>query len=77
MEAPNQIPSRRSLHAARHLRPGQIVRSADIVALRPGNGLPLDAEAHLIGTRLTRGLAAGQPFEACDLALEEWRRDVA
>jgi sialic acid synthase SpsE len=76
-EAPNQIPSRRSLHAARHLSPGHIVRPADVVALRPGSGLALDAEAQLIGTRLTRGLVAGQPFEARDIATESWRRDVA
>jgi len=76
-EAPNLMPSRRSLHAARPLKPGHIVQPDDVVALRPGSGLPLEAEAQLIGTRLTRGVAAGQPFESRDITTENWRRDVA
>lgn len=76
-EAPNLIPSRRSLHATRSLTPGDIVRPSDVVALRPGNGLPPDAEERLVGVRLTRQIAAGEPFEDQDVAEESWCRDVA
>ena len=76
-EAPNLIASRRSLHAARCLKPGDIVRRDDVVALRPGNGLSLDAEERLVGVQLTRRIAAGEPFEDHDVADQGWRRDVA
>jgi sialic acid synthase SpsE len=76
-EAPNLIPSRRSLHAARHLNAGDIVAPTDVVALRPGHGLSLDAEGQLVGTRLTRRIAAGEPFETCDLSGQIVHRDVA
>jgi sialic acid synthase SpsE len=75
-EAPNVTASRRSLHAARHLRAGDVVRAIDIVALRPGTGLALEAEEQLVGARLTRRVSAGEPFEVCDLPGQEWRRDV-
>ena len=76
-EAPNLTASRRSLHAARSLEPGEIVGAADLVALRPGNGLSLDEEARLVGTRLTRRIVAGEPFEYRDLFDQSWCRDVA
>jgi sialic acid synthase SpsE len=76
-EAPNLLASRRSLHATRSLKPGDLVRPSDVAALRPGNGLALDAEERLIGSRLTRSIAAGEPFEDHDVAEESLRRDVA
>jgi sialic acid synthase SpsE len=76
-EAPNLTASRRSLHAVRCLKPGDIVRPADVIALRPGSGLALDAEEQLVGTRMTRRIAAGESFEDCDVPGRSWRRDVA
>lgn len=76
-EAPNLTASRRSWHAARALEPGDVVRAADLVALRPGDGLPLSEEQRLIGVRLTRRIVAGGPFAYSDLADESWCRDVA
>lgn len=70
-EAANVVPSRRALYAARDLRAGERVDDADVVALRPARGLPPSALPRLIGTRLDRNVAAGTPFMAADLALEQ------
>jgi sialic acid synthase SpsE len=61
-EKPNRIPSRRALYATRTLLAGQTVRANDIVALRPGIGLPPDRELDLIGRVLGRDVAVGTPF---------------
>lgn len=68
-ERPNRAPSRRGLYAARTLAPGEVVSAGDIAVLRPVSALnPADA-ACLAGTRLARGLAAGEAFRATDLAV--------
>jgi sialic acid synthase SpsE len=69
-EAANVVPSRRGLYARRALRAGEPIMSADIVALRPFNGLsPADA-SRLVGGAAARDVAAGAPFLVSDFPLE-------
>ncbi len=70
-EAPNRVPSRRGLYATRHLRAGERVTAADVIALRPATAVPPADLPHLVGTVLDRDVPAGQPFEACDLAVRK------
>jgi N,N'-diacetyllegionaminate synthase len=76
-EAPNVIPSRRALHAARTLNVGDVVTEEDIVAVRPGAGLPPQHLEQLVGTRITRRVCAGAPFVNQDLAGHEEHDAVA
>ncbi len=64
-EAANLAAVRRSLHAARALRPGQALTAADVVALRPATGLP--PATPLAGLRLAAAVAAGDPITAADV----------
>jgi sialic acid synthase SpsE len=66
-ERPNRIPSRRALYTTRALRSGHRVQPGDVIALRPGVGLPPDRAGDLIGRPLPRDLAAGAPFLEGDL----------
>jgi sialic acid synthase SpsE len=66
-EAANLTPSRRGLYAARVLAAGTIVSPDDVIALRPASALALERLPELLGTRMTRDLAAGMPFLASDL----------
>jgi sialic acid synthase SpsE len=70
-EAPNRTPSRRGLYAAVPLRAGDAVTSGDIAVLRPAGELAPAMRELLIGTKLTRDVAAGAPFLAADLAVVE------
>ncbi|MEZ5284172.1 MAG: N-acetylneuraminate synthase family protein [Vicinamibacterales bacterium] len=54
----------RALHAGRRITP------ADIIALRPGSGLPADRELDLIGRVLPRDVPAGAPFLEGDLVVQ-------
>lgn len=65
-EAMNRPASRRGLYARRTLPAGHIVGRADVMALRPALGLGAEHERDLIGARLARTLAAGQPFTPDD-----------
>jgi sialic acid synthase SpsE len=77
-EAPNLVPSRRALCAARALPAGAIVGAGDVVALRPGIGLAPIRIADLVGVRLARAIEAGAPFTDDDIAEEaRLHRDVA
>lgn len=76
-EAPNLVPSRRALHATRRLLAGDVVTASDVVAVRPGVGVPPRALGRLIGMRLTRDVGAGAPFLNDDLANERARDAVA
>jgi sialic acid synthase SpsE len=76
-EAPNLLPSRRALHATRALAAGDVVTEADVVAVRPGVGLPPGRLAELLGTRLARTIGAGAPFMPHDLIGQEARDAVA
>jgi sialic acid synthase SpsE len=69
-EAANVIPSRRGLYARRAIRAGEVLTEADVVALRPANGLAPGDLPGLVGTVLPRDVAAGAPLVAADLAME-------
>jgi sialic acid synthase SpsE len=66
-EAVNVCASRRALYATRSLSAGDIVGAADVIALRPASGLDVNRIDQLVGTRLTRDVAAGMPFLESDL----------
>jgi sialic acid synthase SpsE len=78
-EAPNVVPSRRSLCAARPLRSGDIVTEDAVLALRPATGLSPGRWRELVGRVLTRDLAAGAPFVEADVGYGNTERmsDVA
>ncbi|MDP1569121.1 MAG: N-acetylneuraminate synthase family protein [Vicinamibacterales bacterium] len=67
VEAGNLAASRRSLFAARDLRAGDRITGADLVALRPGTGVEARRWRELAGQRLTRDVAAGEPFIEADV----------
>jgi sialic acid synthase SpsE len=66
-EAMNKGPSRRGLYASRALPAGHVVVAVDVIALRPASDVWPDRQSALIGSTLTRDLAAGAPFLPCDL----------
>jgi sialic acid synthase SpsE len=70
-EAPNVVPSRRGLYATRHLRAGERVTGADVIALRPATAVQPADLPQLIGSVLDRDVAAGEPFTARDIAVEQ------
>ncbi len=70
-EQPNVIPSRRGLYATRPLPSGTRLRPGDVIALRPATTLAPSALTTLIGSTLKRDVAAGDPFVANDVALEQ------
>jgi N,N'-diacetyllegionaminate synthase len=59
-ETANAALVRRSLHATRDLAPGHILTAADLVALRPGTGVPPGARDRLVGRAVLRRIAAGE-----------------
>jgi N-acetylneuraminate synthase/N,N'-diacetyllegionaminate synthase len=59
-ELANVAAARRSLHAARELAAGHLLQEADLVALRPGTGLPPSHRARLVGRRLRVGMERGE-----------------
>jgi sialic acid synthase SpsE len=69
-EAVNVTASRRSLCAARPLPAGHLLRSDDLVALRPATGVsPADIDL-VLHRRLMSPLAAGEPLTLTRLAAE-------
>ncbi len=76
-EAVNQRGSRRGLYAARSLAMGDIVGSADVVALRPAVGLDVNRVNELVGSRLERDLEEGMPFLERDLSAQKGLTRVA
>jgi sialic acid synthase SpsE len=76
-EATNRVASRRALHAVRDLTAGHVVTEQDILILRPASGLPPQSMSRLIGTTLTRDVAAGTPFLDADLDIMRRYRAVA
>jgi N,N'-diacetyllegionaminate synthase len=59
-EASNARLVRRSVHAARPLPAGHVLALQDLVALRPGNGLPPSSIGRLVGRSLRVELARGE-----------------
>jgi N-acetylneuraminate synthase len=66
-ELVNRPVVRKSLCAARPLARGSRLRSRDVVVLRPGTGLAPGERARVLGRRLARELAAGEPIRREDL----------
>jgi N,N'-diacetyllegionaminate synthase len=66
-ERGNLDASRRGLYATRDLQAGEIVQVADVIALRPANGVSPAQQARLIGSCLQRPIAAGAAFTQADL----------
>jgi len=61
-EEPNVVPSRRALYASRNLPSGTVLSADDLVALRPGSGLPANYLPRLVGSMLQCDVEAGRPI---------------
>jgi N,N'-diacetyllegionaminate synthase len=61
--------ARRSLHWSKDLDAGSIVAATDLVALRPGTGLPPSALDALVGRRTTRPVRTGAAAEPADVGI--------
>lgn len=59
--------ARRSIVATRPLAAGAVIGPDDVAILRPGTGLPPSALDTVVGCRLGRDVAAGQPLTVEDL----------
>ena len=66
-ELANRRGSRRALYATRDLPAGTVIAEADVIALRPEEGVPASRWRDLIGIRIGRAVAAFEPFRAEDL----------
>ena len=73
-ESANLIPSRRALYAARDLHEGDILDTDDLIALRPGCGLPANQLEHVVGAPLTCDVAAGQPVRRDQIGARATRK---
>lgn len=69
-EAGNLVASRRSLHASRDIRAGDVITADALVCLRPAVGLEPRFARRLVGQVASRDIPAGTPFHAADLAAE-------
>jgi len=76
-EQDGRIFARRSLHAARQLTAGDTITRADVLVVRPATGLAPSRLVDLIGARVARDVAAGEPFVDRDLLAHGSRREVA
>src|SRR5437867_11159444 len=66
-ELENARQVRRSLHAARDLRAGEVVGVSDLVLLRPGSGIPAARAGPVVGRRLKMPVPAGSLLREVDL----------
>lgn len=66
-ELSTAVVARRSLHWRRDLAAGAPIAAADLIALRPGTGLPPSEIARLTGARTTRTVQAGRAVEDVDI----------
>jgi sialic acid synthase SpsE len=62
VEAPNRVPSRRGLYAARRIVNGTRLGPRDVVCLRPEHELPANRWMSVIGLRVTSDVPAGAPL---------------
>jgi sialic acid synthase SpsE len=58
--------ARRSLHATRDLRVGEVVSMSDLILLRPGTGVPAGRAALVLGRRLRVAVPAGSLVREAD-----------
>lgn len=61
-ERPARIGARRSLCAVRDLPRGHVLTDDDLIALRPGDGIPAFLMSEVVGKRLTAARAEGEPI---------------
>jgi sialic acid synthase SpsE len=66
-EAVNVTASRRGLYARRSMRAGELVSKDDVIVLRPATRVAPSRIGALVGSRLTRDVASGAPFDVGDL----------
>jgi sialic acid synthase SpsE len=66
-EAVNVTASRRGLYARRSMRAGELVSKDDVIVLRPATRVAPARMGALVGSRLTRDVASGAPFDVGDL----------
>lgn len=67
-ELPGMAWATKSFVAARALPAGHLLAEADLVAKRPGDGVPANRINDLLGRRLARAVAADDPVRRDDLA---------
>jgi N-acetylneuraminate synthase len=67
-EQETRVVVRRSLVAAGDLSVGHVLRDEDVLAKRPGGGLPPDAVATLVGRELTREIKSDEQFTSDHVA---------
>ena len=58
--------ARRSVHAAGPIAAGSEIRAGDLVAMRPGTGIPAERINDVVGRRTVRDVAAGQKLSESD-----------
>ncbi len=72
LPAPAELPLRsvvrRSLHAATDLSRGHVLTDADLLSLRPGNGIPPSRLGDVLGRSLTKAVSKGQMLSEEDLS---------
>lgn len=59
--------ARRSLHSARPLTAGEVIGADDVIALRPGTGIPVSQRSAVIGRMASRDLPALHRLRLTDL----------
>jgi len=69
-EAPVALIARRSLHWARSLDAGAIVKHEDVVVLRPSTGIAPSALEWVVGRSVRRPVKAGDPITTPDVVEE-------
>jgi len=67
IEEPNRAPSRRALYAGRAIAAGTVLEAADLVALRPLEGIDARRWRSVIGQTVVRPVAAGAALRPDDL----------
>ena len=73
-EAPNRVPSRRALYARRGLPVGTVVAEADLIALRPGDGIPANRIDDVVGCRVISDVPAGAAIRSTQIVSAVERR---
>lgn len=73
-EAPNLVPSRRALYARRLLPVGTIISEADLIALRPGDGIPAHRIHDVVGCRVISDVSAGAAIRSTQIVSRMERR---
>lgn len=62
-ELVNRKNNRKSLHFTRTVEAGAVLTPADLIALRPGDGIPPSLTESVIGKSLTRSVSQGEKLE--------------